>query len=81
MRSATSSGATGGQTDEDPEFAPRWVINQPGVTTVIPGARTAPQVAGDAAAAQLPPLTADQLAGMREVYDRLVRPHVHHRWW
>lgn len=62
------------------QFALRWVIDQPGVTTVIPGARRPEQVRANAAAAELPPLTADQLAGVRDAYDRLIRPHVHHRW-
>jgi aryl-alcohol dehydrogenase-like predicted oxidoreductase len=62
------------------QFALRWIIDQPGVTTVIPGARNATQVAANAAAAQLPPLTGEQQAGVREVYDRLIRPHVHDRW-
>lgn len=62
------------------QFALRWILDQPGVTTVIPGARNAAQVAANAAAAELPPLTADQQAAVRDVYDRLIRPHVHHRW-
>lgn len=62
------------------QFALRWVIDQPGVTTVIPGARNPAQALANAAAASLPPLSADQLTGVREVYDRLIRPHVHHRW-
>jgi len=62
------------------QFALRWVIDQPGVTTVIPGARNPEQVAQNAAAAALPPLREEQLAGVREIYDRLIRPHVHARW-
>ena len=62
------------------QFALRWIIDQPGVSTVIPGARDAAQVAANAAAAQVAALTTDQRAGVREVYDRLIRPHVHHRW-
>jgi len=62
------------------QFALRWVIDQPGVSTVIPGARRPDQVRSNAAAAGSAPLTADQQAGVREVYDRLIRPHVHHRW-
>lgn len=61
-------------------FALRWVIDQPGVSVVIPGARNPDQVAGNAASASLPPLREDQLAGVRDVYDRLVRAHVHDRW-
>jgi aryl-alcohol dehydrogenase-like predicted oxidoreductase len=62
------------------QFALRWIIDQPGVTSVIPGARSADQARANAAAADLAPLSADQHAGVREVYDRLIRPHVHHRW-
>src|SRR3954447_26831121 len=59
------------------QFALRWVIDQPGVSVVIPGARNPEQVRQTAAAAALPPLTDDQLAGAADVYDRLIREHVH----
>ncbi len=62
------------------EFALRWVIDQPGVSTVIPGARNPEQVRGNAASASLAPLREDQLVGVRDVYDRLIRPLVHDRW-
>lgn len=62
------------------QFALRWIIDQPGVTTVIPGARSGDQVSANAAAAELAPLNYEQRAGVRDVYDRLIRPHVHHRW-
>jgi aryl-alcohol dehydrogenase-like predicted oxidoreductase len=62
------------------QFALRWVIDQPGVSTVIPGARNAEQVRGNVAAAALPSLGQEQLAGVRDVYDRLIREHVHGRW-
>ena len=62
------------------QFALRWVIDQPGVSTVIPGARNAEQAAQNAIVASLVPLHDEQLTGVRDVYDRLVRPHVHARW-
>lgn len=62
------------------QFALRWIIDQPGVTTVIPGARNAHQARANAAAADLASLNAEQHAGVRDVYDRLIRPYVHHRW-
>jgi aryl-alcohol dehydrogenase-like predicted oxidoreductase len=62
------------------QFALRWIIDQPGVSTVIPGARNPDQVRGNAAAASAPALSDDQLAGVRDVYDRLIREHVHDRW-
>jgi aryl-alcohol dehydrogenase-like predicted oxidoreductase len=62
------------------QFALRWVIDQPGVSTVIPGARNPEQVRGNAAAASLPRLRDEQLAGVRDVYSRLLRAHVHQHW-
>jgi aryl-alcohol dehydrogenase-like predicted oxidoreductase len=62
------------------QFALRWVIDQPGVSTVIPGARNPEQVGANAAVAALAPLTDEQLSGVADVYDRLLRAHVHDRW-
>jgi aryl-alcohol dehydrogenase-like predicted oxidoreductase len=62
------------------QFALRWVIDQPGVSTVIPGARNPEQVSQNVAVAALEPLSDQQMAGVQEVYDRLVAPHVHERW-
>ncbi len=62
------------------QFALRWVIDQPGVSVVIPGARNPEQARQNAAAADLDPLGSDQLGAVAEVYDRLIREHVHARW-
>jgi aryl-alcohol dehydrogenase-like predicted oxidoreductase len=62
------------------QFALRWIIDQRGVSTVIPGARNAEQVSQNVAAAELSPLRRAQLDGVRDVYDRLIREHVHDRW-
>jgi aryl-alcohol dehydrogenase-like predicted oxidoreductase len=62
------------------QFALRWLIDQPGVSTVIPCVRNPEQVRGNAASAALPPLRDDQLAGVQDVYDRLLRSFVHDRW-
>ncbi|MDX6229904.1 MAG: hypothetical protein QOI76_3294 [Frankiales bacterium] len=62
------------------QFALRWIIDQPGVSVVIPGARNTGQAQGNALAASAPALTDDQRAAVRDVYDRLVRPLVHDRW-
>ncbi|PZA22196.1 aldo/keto reductase [Modestobacter versicolor] len=61
-------------------FALRWVIDQPGVTTVIPGARNVQQALGNVAAAALPPLSDSQLSDLERVYDERIRAHVHDRW-
>ena len=58
----------------------RWVIDQPGVTTVIPGASRTEQAVANAAAADLPPTSPSELAAYKDLYDRLIREHVHDRW-
>ena len=62
------------------QLALRWILDQPGVSTVIPGARNASQVRGNVAAAELEPLSADVLDALREIYDTELREHVHERW-
>lgn len=62
------------------QFALRWIIDQPGVTSVIPGARNTEQAVANAQAAQAPPLTATQLADLETIYDERIRAHVHDRW-
>jgi aryl-alcohol dehydrogenase-like predicted oxidoreductase len=62
------------------QFALRWILDQPGVTTVIPGARSPEQARANAAAADLPPLDAEHLEALAHLYDRDIRRHVHHRW-
>jgi len=61
-------------------FALRWIIDQPGVSVVIPGARNLKQARGNAAAAQLPPLTDEQQAAVRRIYDERIREYVQNRW-
>ncbi len=61
-------------------FALRWILMAEAVTVVIPGARNAEQAKANAAAADLAPLSADVMTATREVYGRLIAPHVHQRW-
>jgi aryl-alcohol dehydrogenase-like predicted oxidoreductase len=62
-----------------PQAALRWIIEQPGVTTVIPGARNPSQAQRNAAAGQseLPAGFAD---AVRQVYDGKLRADIHPRW-
>lgn len=62
------------------QFALRWILDQPGVSVVIPGARNPQQVAGNIGAAALAPLTTGELKVVQTVYDELIRPQVHDRW-
>jgi len=62
------------------QWALRWVIQQPGVTTVIPGARSTSQAEQNAEAASLPPLPQASLDPSEGLYDRYFRGTVHDRW-
>nr|WP_227993828.1 aldo/keto reductase [Pseudactinotalea sp. HY160] len=62
------------------QFALRWIIDQPGVSTVIPGARTPEQVRTNAAAADLAPLPAETVAAVEAVYRELIAPQLGDRW-
>jgi aryl-alcohol dehydrogenase-like predicted oxidoreductase len=62
------------------QFALRWILDQPGVSVVIPGARNPQQARDNTVAAGLPPLDAKAAGTVREVYDELIRPLVHDRW-
>ncbi len=62
------------------QFALRWIIDQAGVSVVIPGARNPQQARANVAAADLPALPAEAHAAVRRIYDELIRPQVHHRW-
>lgn len=62
------------------QFALRWILMHEAVTVVIPGARNGEQAKANAAASDLEALSSDVMAASREVYERLIAPHVHHRW-
>jgi len=68
------AGATPAQT------ALRWIIDRPGVTTVIPGARTVQQARANAAAADRAPLGEATSAAVAELYRTRIRALVHDRW-
>jgi len=62
------------------QVALHWIAQQPGVTTVIPGARSVAQARANAAAAAIPDLDTELLDQMARLYDRRIRPLVHDRW-
>jgi aryl-alcohol dehydrogenase-like predicted oxidoreductase len=61
-------------------FALRWILMHEAVTVAIPGARNAAQAQANAAASDLPALSPDVMAAAKDIYDRLIAPHVHQRW-
>lgn len=62
------------------QFALRWILMFPSVTCAIPGAKRPAQVEENINAVYLPAVSPELLAQVRDVYDREVRPHVHHYW-
>jgi aryl-alcohol dehydrogenase-like predicted oxidoreductase len=62
------------------QWALRWALMNEGVTCVIPGGKRAAQVEDNAAAADLPPLSAEVMSAVRELYDTRIKPLVHPYW-
>ena len=58
----------------------RWVLDFAAVSTVIPGASKPEQVLSNIAAAAADPLSAEVHAKVRDLYERRIRPLVHHLW-
>ena len=57
-----------------------WLVEQPGVSTVIPGARNQEQARANAAAGAADPLGEDFHAGVRRLDDERLREQIHPRW-
>jgi aryl-alcohol dehydrogenase-like predicted oxidoreductase len=62
------------------QFALRWILMFDAVTCVIPGAKRPAQAEDNALAADLPPLNEETMAGISDIYERLIRNQVHHYW-
>ena len=62
------------------QLALRWILMHPAVSSVIPGAKNPAQAKDNALASSLDRLPPSSMQTVREVYDRLIREHVHERW-
>ena len=62
------------------QFALRWILMFDAVTCAIPGGKRPEQVADNARASNLPPITPEAMATIRSLYDSQIRPLVHQRW-
>lgn len=74
LRALVPKGATLAQ------WALRWILMFDAVTCAIPGARRPQQAEENALAADLPPLTKEEMATVQKIYDAKIRPLVHYRW-
>jgi aryl-alcohol dehydrogenase-like predicted oxidoreductase len=62
------------------QMALRWILMSPAVTCAIPGAKRPSQVEENVRAADLAPLSSKTMTMIDEIYERVVRPQVHHYW-
>ncbi|HEY6551871.1 MAG TPA: aldo/keto reductase, partial [Vicinamibacteria bacterium] len=62
------------------QLALRFILMFEAVSCAIPGARNPSQARDNASAADLPALDSATMAAVRNVYDELIRPHVHASW-
>ena len=62
------------------QLALRWILMHPAVSCAIPGAKRPEQLEDNVAAADLGPISDEDMANIREVYDQNIREQVHHMW-
>jgi aryl-alcohol dehydrogenase-like predicted oxidoreductase len=61
-------------------WALRWVLMFDAVSCVIPGASKLAHVESNVTASDLPPLTDEQMAGVKAVYEKYIKDPVHYLW-
>jgi len=62
------------------QFALRWILMFDAVSCAIPGAKRVSQVEENITAANLPPIPGGTMEKVEEIYNRSIRPMVHHYW-
>jgi aryl-alcohol dehydrogenase-like predicted oxidoreductase len=62
------------------QFALRWILMFDAVTCAIPGAKRPDQAEQNVRAADLPRLSRATILKVQAIYNKRVRPQVHHRW-
>lgn len=67
-------------TDRLAPIAIRWILMHPEVSVVIPGASRTEQLQNNIAAAELPPLTKEQMQAVQVLYDTRLRQIIHSQW-
>lgn len=61
-------------------YALKWILESPAVSCIIPGASRLDQMYSNLSSMQLPDLTADQSSAISALYEREVKPIIHHLW-
>jgi aryl-alcohol dehydrogenase-like predicted oxidoreductase len=74
LRALVPEGATMAQ------FALRWILMFPEVSSAIAGAKNTQQIKDNVQTAALPPLSDETMQRVREIYDTYIRAQVQNRW-
>lgn len=61
-------------------LALKWILMHPAVSCVIPGARRPEQIEETAKSCDFDPLPTSTMNSIAELYNKKIRPSVHHRW-
>ncbi|MBO4397699.1 MAG: aldo/keto reductase [Bacteroidaceae bacterium] len=67
-------------TDNLAATALRWILMHPEVSVIIPGASRPEQIKANVTASELPALSDAEMVKVQEIYDKEIRPSVHHLW-
>lgn len=62
------------------QFALRWILMHDAVTTTIPGAKRPEQVEDNVRAGECPALSPETMEKVADIYNRRIKPLVHHYW-
>jgi aryl-alcohol dehydrogenase-like predicted oxidoreductase len=62
------------------QFALRWILMFDAVTCAIPGAKRPDQAEQNVRASSLPRLSRATMLKVEAIYNKYIRPEVHHRW-
>ena len=62
--------------DQMAQWAIRWILDHPEVTTVIPGASKVSQVISNVSASNLQPLPQETHRQLRVFYDQNIKPNI-----
>ena len=58
----------------------KWILRHPEVSCIIPGASKVAQVTSNLSTFELPNFSFTQLKGMQGIYEKHIKPQVHHLW-
>jgi len=62
------------------QMALKWILMHSEVSCVIPGAKNTKQLEENISASELTDLDPDVLKGIKIIYEKFIKPKVHHRW-